>query len=255
MHTFVRDAEPGAKPIHHRGERRDIGSVAGPELAADGPPLAVEHRPDDHLFEVRTVVLAMTAPAEGIPAFTFEVDGGRVEEDQLELGEQVTPPSEERLLDEVLGAAGCERCPVGLLLLGQLVAEPTHRPIQMMELEIVASVDLIVSPPLLGGAVAAGVEEPVQDSEEDGSLDGELEAPTFQQLPDDVPAAGELPEPLEDQGRADVPDRDGRQLALGVLGDQQDGTRQAGPGGEQRVELAALLKLIEPPEGGDDALP
>ena len=44
--------------------------------------------------------LLMTSTAEGIPAFTFEVDGGGVEEDQLELGEQVTPLSEEHLLDE-----------------------------------------------------------------------------------------------------------------------------------------------------------
>ena len=62
-------------------------------------------------------------------------------------------------------------------------AEPANGPIQMMELEIVASVDLIVSPPLLGGAVTAGVEEPVQDGEEDGPLDGELEARPFSNCP------------------------------------------------------------------------
>ena len=94
----------------------------------------------------------------------------------------------------------------------------------------------------------------MQDGEEDGPLEGELEAPALEELPDDVPAAGGLPEPLEDQGRADVADRDGGEPALGVLGDQQDRLGQAGAGGEQGVELAGLLELIEPPEGGDDAL-
>ena len=95
----------------------------------------------------------------------------------------------------------------------------------------------------------------MQDGEEDGPLEGELEAASLEQLLDDVPAAGRLPEPLEDQGRADVPDRDGREPALGVLGEQQDRAGQAGAGGEQGVELAALLELIEPSQGGDDALP
>jgi hypothetical protein len=124
-----------------------------------------------------------------------------------------------------------------------------------MELELAAALDPVILPPLLGGAVAAGVEEPVQDDEEDSPLQGELEPPALQELTDDVPAAGGLQEPVEDQGRADVPDRDGWQATLGVLGDQQDRAGQAGTGGEQDIELAALLELIEPAEGSDDALP
>ena len=65
---------------------------------------------------------------------------------------------------------------------GQLVAEPAHRPVEVVELEVVASVDLVVLPPLVGGAVAAGGEEPVQDGEEDGPLEGELEAASLEEL-------------------------------------------------------------------------
>ena len=90
--------------------------------------------------------------------------------------------------------------------LGQLVAQPGHRPVEVMERQFVAPLDLVVIPPLLGGAVAAGVEEAVEDGEEDGPLEGELEPPALQELTDDVPAAGGLQEPVEDQGRADVPD-------------------------------------------------
>src|SRR5262249_54743723 len=118
-----------------------------------------------------------------------------------------------------------------------------------------AALDLVVGPPLLGGAVAAGVEEPVQDGEKDSPLDGELEVSSLEELLEDVPAAGGLPEPLEDQGRADVPDREGGQSAFGVLGDQQDGVGQAGTGGQQGIELATGLELIEPAQGGNDALP
>src|SRR5262249_46480650 len=123
-----------------------------------------------------------------------------------------------------------ERRPVGLLPPWEFLAEPAHGPIEMVELEVVAALDLVVGPPLLGGAVAAGVEEPVQDGEEDGPLDGELEPPPLQELSDDGPAAGGVPEALEDQSRADVPDRDGRKSALGVLGDQEHGVRQSGTG-------------------------
>ena len=98
-----------------------------------------------------------------------------------------------------------------------------------MKLKIFASLDLVVVFPLVGSAVAAGVEEPVQDGEEDSSLDGELEAATLQQLLDHMLAAGQLPEPLEDQGRADVPDRDGRELALGMLGEHEDRASRRAP--------------------------
>ncbi len=64
-------------------------------------------------------------------------------------------------------------------------------------------------------------------------------------------AAGQLPEPLEDQGRADVPDRDGRELALAMLGEHEN---RAGQAAQQGVELAALLELVELSQGGDDPL-
>ena len=41
----------------------------------------------------------------------------------------------------------------------------------------------------------------MEDGEEDGPLDVELEAASLQELLDDAAAAGLLPEPLEDRGR------------------------------------------------------
>ena len=109
------DAEPATEPIHHRDERRDIGRVAGPQLTADGSPLFVEHGPDDHLLEVGPVVLAVATLTDRLSPLSLEVDGGRVEEDQLELSEQVTPTGEKCLFDKILAAAGSKRRLVGLL--------------------------------------------------------------------------------------------------------------------------------------------
>ena len=89
------DAEPAAEPIDHRDERRHVGRVAGPQFTADRSPLTVEHGPDDHLLEVGPMVLAVAALADRLSAFSLEVDRGRVEEDQLELGEQVAPAGEQ----------------------------------------------------------------------------------------------------------------------------------------------------------------
>ena len=122
-------------------------------------------------------------------------------------------------------------------------------------MKIFASLDLVAVFPLIGGPIAAGVEEPVQDGQEDGPLDGELEVAALQKLLDHVLTTGLLPEPLEDQGRPDASDRDGREPALGMLGEQQDGSCQAGTRSEQSVELAALLELIEASQSGDDPLP
>ena len=107
--------KPAAEAIDHRDQRRHVGRVAGPELAADRPSLTVEHGPDDHLLEVGPVVLAVAPLPEALAPLALEVDAGGVEEDQLELGEQVAPVGEERLLDQVLGAAGSERRLVRLL--------------------------------------------------------------------------------------------------------------------------------------------
>ena len=81
------------------------------------------------------MVLAEPPLADVLAALALEVDRGGVEEDQLEIGEEVTPVGEQPLLDPVLGAAGCERRLVLLLVLGQLLAEPGHGPVQVMELE------------------------------------------------------------------------------------------------------------------------
>ena len=136
------------------------------------------------------------------------------------------------LIDELLNDPGQKK--VGL---SSLTGHPVGEGLARREGDgsgAIATLDRTDPDPLacldaLRGSYTSSFAYMVQDGEEDGPLDGELEASSLQELPEDVPAAGELPEPLEDQGRADVPDGDGRQSALGVLGDQQDRSARRAP--------------------------
>ena len=125
----------------------------------------------------------------------------------------------------------------------------------MVQLEGVAVLDLVVLLPLVGSPVTAGLEEAVEDGEEDGPLDVELEAARPQELLDNPPAAGLLPEQLEAEGRADAAVVDDRASALGMSGEDEDRPGESRPRSEQGIELAGLLELVEPAQGGDDALP
>jgi hypothetical protein len=94
----------------------------------------------------------------------------------------------------------------------------------------------------------------MEDRQEDGPLDVELEAASVQEFLDDPLASGLLPETLEDEGRADTSRGDGGELAVGVSGEEEDGLGQACSRDQQGIELTALLELIESSQGGDDPL-
>jgi hypothetical protein len=112
-------------------------------------------------------------------------------------------PREQRFLDEVLVGAGSERRGPVLLVFRKNLPQPSHGPVDLVQLQIANAVDGVVVLPLLGGAVTARREEAMQHGEEDGPLDGELEAPAFEQGRQDLVDRAGLPEPLEDQGRPD----------------------------------------------------
>ena len=94
----------------------------------------------------------------------------------------------------------------------------------------------------------------MQDGQEDRPLDVELEAASVQELLDDPLAPGLLPETLEDEGGSDASGGDGRELSLGVSGEEEDGLGQPCARDQQGVELATLLQLVESSQGGDDPL-
>src|SRR5512143_1409916 len=123
-----------------------------------------------------------------------------------------------------------------------------------MKLYPITPFDLVIRPPLVGGPVAAGCAQAVQDGQEGRSLDIALEAAAVEELLDDPLAPRLSPEPLEDEGRSDAAGGDGRELSLGVSGEEEDGLSQPCARGEQGVELTTLLQLVEASQGGDDPL-
>ncbi len=153
------DTEPLAQAIHHRNQRGHVSGVAGPELTANRPSLTVEHHPDDHLLKVWPMILAMATLADGFAPLSLEVDAGGVEEDQLEIGEQITPVGEQPLLDQILGASRGEGCLVRLFRAGQLLPEPGHGPVEVVKLQNLTSFDLIILFPLVSGSITTRVEE------------------------------------------------------------------------------------------------
>ena len=202
---------------------------------------------------MRPVVLAVAALTEGVAAAALEVQRRGVHEHHRQLAEQVVPAGKQPLLDEILDAARGERA-AGLLGLRQLLAQPAHGAIEMVEMQIVDAVDAVVVAPMLAGAVRARHHEAVQHGQEHRALDRELEAASEQQTLHHGAATAVLPQPLEQQWRADAPARDVGRAA--VLDQRQDhrALRQAGGRARQAIEIAAGLDLFLAAEIADDAL-
>lgn len=161
---------------------------------------------------------------------------------------------EQPLLHHVLRAARRERRAAVLLLLRQLLAQPRHRPIEMMQIELLDAGDGVILAPAIGGAVGAAHEQPVQHGQEHRALEREFVAALAGEIGDHRPAAGLLPEPFEHQRRPEAADRN---LERGIIAGR---AQHHGLGGEPRtraqqpLQLAARLQLLETPERGDHLL-
>src|SRR5262245_4460160 len=81
---------------------------------------------------------------------------------------------EQPLLHHVLAAARCERRAAVLLLFRQFLAQPRHRPIEMMQIEPRDPGDRVILAPAIRGAVGAAHEQPVQNGEEYRALQRKL---------------------------------------------------------------------------------
>ena len=105
------------------------------------------------------MVLAVAVLAQGIAPFAFKIDRRGVEEHQIEFGKEVATMCKKPFFDKILGAAWRKRRGPGLLVLGQRFTQPSHRPIQMVQLKLVDPLDLESFFPFLGRPIAAGSEQ------------------------------------------------------------------------------------------------
>ena len=138
--------------------------------------------------------------------------------------------------------------------LGQDLSQPGHGPVEVVQLQIGDAFDGVVVLPLLGGTVAAGRKKPMQHGEEDGPLDGKLEAAAFQQGGQNCVDGAGLPEPFKDRGRSDPGAASGDAVAPRMGAEHGELLGEPSQRLEQRVELSAGQQLIQATETQQNAL-
>jgi hypothetical protein len=138
---------------------------------------------------------------------------------------------------------------------GWILPEPSHGAVEVVQRQAVHTRDGVVLDPPLAGPVGTGDEEPVQYGGEYRTLDLKLEAAVGEQLLDHRPAAGLLPQSLEQQGAADATGGQAQPLGIPLEGgEQHDLVAEAGAGGEQAGQRAGGGELVGAAEGGEDVL-
>src|SRR5450631_377930 len=163
-------------------------------------------------------------------------------------------PCEQLLLDEILAGTRHEGCSPVLLLFRQNLSQPSHGSVEMVQTQLADAFDGIVVFPLLGGAVAARREKPMQHGEKDGALDGKLKTAVLQQSSQHRADRAGLPESLEDQRRTDPGAARGDALAASMSAENGEFLRKSSQGLDERVEPAVGEKFIEAAEAKQNAL-
>ena len=143
-HADATDPEARPQTVHDRQQNRAVSRVAGQHLRADRPALAVQNHRQHHLPKVRAVVLRVPVRAKRLTARAMERQRRGIHEHQRQVAEQVAAASEQTLLDVVLHAARRQTALAGRL---QFLAQPRHRPIEMVKTQALDPVDGVVVHP------------------------------------------------------------------------------------------------------------
>jgi hypothetical protein len=99
------DGEALLKALHHRRERSDVGAIARHQARnqelRDRPVVTIEDDPENHLVEMRPVVLRMAALAETGAAVALKLQAGGVEEGDRHRAQQRLAMAVEGLFDRI----------------------------------------------------------------------------------------------------------------------------------------------------------
>ena len=101
------------------------------------------------------MILAVAVTAQRLAAGAFEIEAGRVQEHQIEAGEQIAAMREQSLLDDILAAARREWRAAVLILRRELFAQPRHGAIEVMQIEPVDAGDPVILAPAIRSAIGA----------------------------------------------------------------------------------------------------
>jgi hypothetical protein len=85
------DAKAALQTIDRRDQAGHIGGVSRPHLGAHRPAFAVEEHGQNRLVEIGPVVLGEAAPSERLAARALEIEAGRVQEHDVERGQEIAP--------------------------------------------------------------------------------------------------------------------------------------------------------------------
>ena len=219
----------------------------------DRPAVAVDDEAEDHLLEIGAIVLGIAVLAKRLAALAVERQAGGVHEHRGEVGKEIAAQVEQRLLDLVFHAARRER--FGRLL-RNLLAEPGHGAVEVMQLEPIGARDVVVLHPRRAVAIRARDQQAVQRGDEHGALDRKPEPALLQQIIENHADPQSLPDSAKQHRPAD-PLRRNRQCRSSVLVERADEQHLIGElcaRSDQRGECSGGGQFIGAAEIGDDLL-
>src|SRR5664280_3198809 len=82
------------------------------------------------------MIFRVSVLADGLASLALEVDRCGVKKHDVQIGEQVTTPSKECFLDQVLVGAGRKWRGSVLLGIGKTLSQPGHGPVKVMQVQI-----------------------------------------------------------------------------------------------------------------------
>src|SRR5262249_35565906 len=80
-HRYFPDPEAFPYAFDNRHKGSDVGSVARPHLTANWAAFHIHCHTYDHLFEIGSVILIVTALADGLSTAAFKIERSGVEKD------------------------------------------------------------------------------------------------------------------------------------------------------------------------------
>src|SRR5512139_290790 len=248
--TEPANVEPIPNPLDDGNQRGYIRCVAGPHLTAYRLPLVVKNSANDHLVQIGATVLAVALLAECLAPSTLEADGGRIEEDKIKAGEQVTTLEKKRFFDQVLGTPG--RKGGGIFLVCHYLPQEGHGSIQMMQAQPIHTFYGVVTVPFVTRPVRARDKEPMKDGEEDRPLEVEPELPFRRKTTDHAFDTEFFPQSPEDERRPNLSGLYG--YLAPARQDQQHLLRIAGERAHKCLDLSLCLETVHAANRSDHSL-
>jgi hypothetical protein len=167
------------------------------------------------------------------------------------VAEQIAMPREQGFFDQVLSQAWRETRLLGLLVRWQWFSQPTHRAVEVLQVQFLDVTEGVSPTPTFGRSVAPRREQAMQHANEHHAFQRELKPAAYQQTLQDAWNAELLPQPLKHQRRPDMR----RARWDDPIGFQRIEYREViaelGQRLDQTIEMSRLLEHIQATERGN----